>query len=137
MTDKNAVVLSQPAKKDTRFVKGKSGNPAGRPKGIKNQITLVKLAIEGELRAQMKNEMGHILKEGLRLAKGFTLPDGTVVPGDKDMIKYFLDKWVTQAKASSDEDTPREKVQILIGRLGNADEPTPVAGRVIDHEPLE
>lgn len=123
MTDKQAVVLSADAKKDTKFTKGKSGNPAGRPKGIKNQITLYKLAVEGDLRARMKGEMGAILEKGIALAKD----------GDKDMIKFFLDKWVTPAKAPSDEEVPREKVQILIGRLGGDPEPT-VQGRIIEHE---
>lgn len=120
MTDK-AVVLSADAKKDTKFKKGQSGNPKGRPPGIKNAITLAKLAIEGELRSQMKSEMGEILKEGIRQAKA----------GDKDMIKYFLDKWITPAKASTEDETPREKVQILIGRLNNENE-IPVAGRIIE-----
>lgn len=126
MTDTQAVVLSKPAKKDNRFKKGVSGNPAGRPKGIKSQITLYKLAVEGDLRARMKGEMSEILEKGIALAKG----------GDKDMIRYFLDKWVTPAKASSDDETPREKVQILIGRLGSDPDP-PVQGRIIDHEPTE
>ena len=120
MSDNKAVVLSS-EKKTTKFQKGQSGNPAGRPKGIKNQITLVKLALEGELRARMRGEMGDILEAGIAMAKA----------GDKDMIKYFLDKCVTPAKAATDEETPRERVQILIGRLPT--EQT-VEGRVIEHD---
>lgn len=115
-----AVVLSK-ATKDNRFKKGQSGNPKGRPPGIKNQITLYKLALEGELRARMKGDMGDILDKGIELAKG----------GDKDMINYFLDKWITPAKTSADEDAPRERVQILIGRLPTEKE---ASGRIIEHE---
>lgn len=129
MTDKQAVVLSGDAKKNTKFQKGKSGNPAGRPKGIKNQVTLVKLAMEGELRARMKGEMGAVLEEAIRLAKGYTKPDGTVVAGSPEMIKFLLDKWITPARASADDETPREKVQILIGRLPTEQ---PVTGRVVE-----
>jgi hypothetical protein len=106
------------------FKKGQSGNPAGRPKGSKNQVTLVKLAIEGELREEMKGEMSAILKKGLEKAKN----------GDTEMIKYFLDKWITPAKASAEDDAPRERVEILIGRLS---EETPVKGRIIEHAPQE
>lgn len=122
MTDTKAVVLSS-EKKDHRFKKGQSGNPAGRPKGIKNAITQYKLLLESELRAQMKPEMGEVLKKGLELAKA----------GNPDMIKFFLDKWITPAKASADDEAPREKVQILIGRLGSDPEP-PIQGRIIEHE---
>ena len=123
MTSSTSTALDVLAKPSHRFQKGQSGNPAGRPKGSKNAITLVKLAIEGDLRAEMKGEMSEILKKGLAMAKA----------GDADMIKYFLDKWITPAKASPDDDAPREKVQILIGRLGGDD--TPVQGRIIEHNP--
>lgn len=107
---------------DHLFKKGQSGNPAGRPKGSKNAVTIVKLAIEGELRGQMKGEMSEILTKGLSMAKA----------GDPDMIRYFLDKWITPAKASSDDDAPRERVQIVIGRLPDE---VPVRGRIIQHDP--
>lgn len=109
------------SKSSTKFMKGMSGNPAGRPKGSKNAVTLMKLAIEGELRAQLKPEMAEILTKGIALAKD----------GDQDMIKYFLDKWLSPAKAGAEDDAPRERVQILIGRL---DEQTPVKGRIIEQE---
>lgn len=110
------------SKASNQFVKGQSGNPAGRPKGSKNAVTLMKLAIEGELRAQLKPEMSEILTKGIALAK----------EGDQDMIKYFLDKWISPAKAGTEEDAPRERVQILIGRLDN--EQPPVKGRIIEQE---
>lgn len=92
--------------------KGQSGNAAGRPVGVKNKITLVKLQIEGELRGQTKNEMQAVLAKAVEMAKA----------GDKDMIKMLVDKWISPARSGSDDDAPKEKVQIVIGRL--------------DHEPV-
>jgi hypothetical protein len=87
--------------------KGQSGNVAGRPVGVKNKITLVKLQIEGELRGQTKHDMQAVLAKAVEMAKA----------GDKDMIKMLVDKWISPARAGADDDAPREKVQIVIGRL--------------------
>lgn len=122
MDDQSVVVVPRRSHLAPPFQKGQVANPAGRPKGAKNKITLLKYAIENDLREQMKGEMSEILKKGLKMAK----------EGNEDMIKYFLDKWVTPAKVSYDEDAPKERVQIVIGRL---DPDTNIQGRIIDHEP--
>ncbi len=100
-----------------RFVKGKSGNPAGRPKGSKNKITLMKLALEGDLRVQLQRDAAEILSKAIELAK----------QGDQAMIKLLVDKMIPTSKSLDDEPT-KEKVQVFIGRL---DERLPVSGRVI------
>ena len=101
-----------PSQRTHLWQKGQSGNAAGRPVGTKNKITLVKLQIEGELRGQTKDDMREVLAKAVEMAKA----------GDKDMIKMLVYKWISPARASVDDDTPREKVQIVIGRL--------------DHEPV-
>jgi hypothetical protein len=96
------------------FKKGQSGNPAGRPKGSKNAISLVKLQIEGELRAQMKADMPALVSKMMEMA----------LKGDRDMLKTIYKSWVSGTVAS-DEDAPREKIQIVIGKL---DQIPPVNG---------
>lgn len=107
-----------------RFQKGVSGNPNGRPKGSKNKITLMKLALEGELRAQLKPHMAEILATALQKAK----------EGDPAMIKLLLDKTLPTSKAGDDEAPAKEKVQIFIDRLPERDggkAPATIEGRVV------
>lgn len=118
-------------KKNHLWAKGVSGNPAGRPRGSKNAISLIKLQIEGELRAQMKGDMRAVLAEIVRQA----LPterqekDGskTIVPGNLEAAKLLYKSWVSGTVAS-DEDAPKDKIQIVIGKLDQIPE---VKGRAI------
>lgn len=107
-------------------MKGVSGNPNGRPKGSKNKITLMKLALEGELRTQMKPHMAQILSVAIAKAKD----------GDPAMIKLLLDKTLPTTKAGEDEAPAKEKVQIFIDRLPDRDSggkaPVTIDGRVVD-----
>ncbi len=106
-----------------RFLKGQSGNPAGRPKGSKNKITLMKLQLEGELRTQLAPHMAEILGTAIEKAKKC----------DKFYVKLLLDKVLASVKSAEDEDSGQEKVQIFIGRLPDRkDEPITINGEVIE-----
>lgn len=97
------LVASKPAH---LWAKGQSGNPAGRPKGSRNAISLIKMQIEGELRAQMKDDMPAIVSKMVEMA----------LKGDRDMLKTIYKSWVSGTVAS-DEDAPKEKIVIQIGKL--------------------
>lgn len=90
-----------------RWKKGQSGNPAGRPKGTKNKITLMRLALEGELRTQLSGEMASIVAKGIEMAK----------EGNEAMIKLFVDKTLPSMKAGDDAEAADNRVQIVIGKL--------------------
>lgn len=103
------------------FQPGRSGNPNGRPKGSKNKITAMRLALEGELRVQLHKEMHLILAKAIDMAK----------EGNESMIKLLVDKCVATTKASEDGDEPKEKIQIVIGRLPER-EPITINGSAVE-----
>lgn len=121
----NVVPVSPPtqAVRNYGFKKGASGNPAGRPKGSKNRITLMKLALEGELRSSLKSHAQDILDVAIQLAKS----------GDTSMLKLLIDKMIPTSKALEDEVPGKERINIAISRLPQ--ESVLVNGeRVIEHE---
>lgn len=108
-------------KRDTRFKKGQSGNPAGRPKGSKNRTTLVKQAIEGQLVDELSGESIEILKKAIEMAK----------KGDQAMIKLIIERVLPLRRATDDDDrhaTPA--VNIVVNTLTGRDEGTVIEGEV-------
>lgn len=87
--------------------KGQSGNPAGRPKGAKNKITLMRQMLEGELRAQVGPHMAEVLAKAIEMAKD----------GNEAMIKLLMDKTLPSIKAGDDQEAADNRVQIVIGKL--------------------
>jgi Family of unknown function (DUF5681) len=107
-----------PSVRPTKFVKGRSGNPNGRPKGSKNRVTLMKLALELDLRTRLNRDAQDILAKAVEMAKA----------GDTAMIKLLVDKMLPTSR-SMDEEPAKEKVQIFIDRL--PDRELKVEGRTI------
>jgi hypothetical protein len=66
--------------KHGRFVKGASGNPVGRPVGVRNKTTVVKEFIENALVNELAEDAIEILEVAIKKAKS----------GDNAMIKLLL-----------------------------------------------
>lgn len=110
-------------KKDTRFKKGQSGNPAGRPKGSKNRTTLIKQAIEGQLVEELSQEAVVVMKKAIEMAK----------KGDQAMIKLVIERVLPLRRATDDDDrhaTPA--VNIVVNTLTGKDEGNIIEGEVED-----
>lgn len=89
---------------DTKFKPGVSGNPAGRPKGSKNQITLLKEAMEFMLREHQGDE---------RLRKVMDMAFELAMSGSEPMIKLILELNMSKG-TTQDNSRATEKVQISI-----------------------
>lgn len=86
-----------------RFVKGSSGNPVGRPKGSKNNITLLKLALEEAARSSLMDDMLEVVYKVVKAAKG----------GDSKSQKLVWDSVMSKQNISEDKSTG-SKQQITV-----------------------
>jgi len=78
-----------------RFVKGKSGNPKGRPLGAKNRITKAKQELEALLREDI------VRPKDIRDVWNALLDEAKA--GNVSAAKIILDKTISQATGSDDE----------------------------------
>ncbi len=80
-------------RKDTKFQKGKSGNPRGRPPGSKNKTTLLREAMQNKADRLLSKEVPNVLRVVVDAAK----------KGDMSAAKMILDRAVPVRKASDDD----------------------------------
>ena len=111
-----------------QFVKGVSGNPAGKQKGTRNRTTLIQEALDEATIRRLSEDYLDVLDEAIKLAK----------QGDGAMIKLVLTevpKGVRQGVSESESsDTGGKKIAVSITQfLGNSPEPQEIAvnGEVI------
>jgi ribosomal protein S25 len=112
--------------KSGQFIKGKSGNPHGRPKGSKNRIV------------EMKNSLEEAIREGLEPDQMKAIVQSMVAEamnGNVSAGKLILDKVMSNAKANEDDQDEAQEIVIKIENL------TPqslkeVTGTTIDQEDI-
>lgn len=109
-----------------QFVRGVSGNPAGRPKGSRNRANLIRSFLEESLLRDLSDEIGPVLDQALSLAKS----------GDPKMIKLLLGDLLRGTKPSEadseGQNTGPTRIQVTINNYTGA----PVARKpaVLDGE---
>lgn len=108
-----------------QFVKGVSGNPAGRPKGARNRANLLRSFLEESLLRDLSPEVGPVLDQAIQLAKS----------GDPKMIKLLLGDLLRGSKATEEgenADKGPTRIQVTINNYTGA----PIARKpaVIDGE---
>jgi len=113
-------------KEDGTFVPGKSGNPAGRPVGAKNKITLLRQGLELELREFAAPKMRAVLEKAFELA----------LDGDRTMIKLLVEQHMAKAPAE-DSGTVAERPQINITGVSKVEvsAPSPASSEVAIEAP--
>jgi hypothetical protein len=92
--------------KDTRFVKGKSGNPNGRPKGSQNAATILDKACRELVRITTNGKVRLVSK--LRAAMLQLL--NKAASGDLRALQLLLN-WLTWRIASEQESVPTISLQ--------------------------
>ena len=111
-----------------RFLKGQSGNPAGRPAGTKNQIVQLKQNLELAVRSNVEpEEISRIVKVMVARAQA----------GDVQAAKLILDKTISNAKDVEDPDAGSSGVRIVIENVTLQADPQstkpPIEGEIIDN----
>src|SRR5688572_22434082 len=75
-----------------RFPAGVSGNPAGRTKGTKNEMTLAQLLLENELREALTKKGPKLMHKAIRMA----------LKGDDKIMRVLLDKMLATPRTDDD-----------------------------------
>jgi hypothetical protein len=90
-----------------KWLKGQSGNPAGRVKGLRNKITLERLLLEDMLRQTLVTESPRLLKQAIKMA----------MQGNDRIMRALLDKVLATPKHDDAGEAKDNEIKILIQNL--------------------
>lgn len=91
---------------DGTFVKGVSGNPAGRPPSRKNQLTVLKQDLEIAIRKNVRPAQIHAIVD--------RMVDLAINEGSVGAAKLILDKTISNAKDDEDIKQAGGGVRVII-----------------------
>lgn len=106
----------------TKFIKGQSGNPTGRPKGIKNKATLLRESLEDDLPSLLDVVKKQALEGDIQAAK---LILERVLPALKTTAP------VIELPELSEATTLSEKAEAIITATGNGQLAPDLAAQLI------
>jgi hypothetical protein len=90
-----------------KFLKGHSGNPAGRVKGLRNKITLERLLLEDVLRQTLVSKSPALLNKAIKMAMG----------GNDRVMRALLDKVLATPKHDDAGEAKDNEIKILIQNM--------------------
>lgn len=102
-----------------QFVKGVSGNPAGKPKGSRSRSKLLREYIEEALLRDLSDEAGALLDQAIKMAKG----------GDAGMMKLLLGDMLKNARTevTDTEEDDRKSISVRVTIKNFTGQPGPSA----------
>lgn len=103
------IVAPVPRTPGGQFVKGHSGNPAGRTRGIRNKITLERLLLEDSLRQVLATKSPALLEKAIDMA----------LEGNDRVMRALLDKVLATPKHDDPGEAKDNEIKILIQNLTN------------------
>lgn len=133
--------IAYPVTRDSRgrFVKGQSGNPAGKAKGVKNAMTLERIAFERALRQYVAEP-----DRAKKLLSGIDRVLDIAIAAEKDSdavsaMKLMLDRVMPAMppKLSEEAEKTDTKLQIVISTNPNASVPVEAVTINGDYTKLE
>lgn len=111
-----------------KFVKGVSGNPAGRPKGTRNHIVQLKQNLEAAVRENVTPEdIQAIISTMVAQAKA----------GDIQAAKIILDKTISNAKIDEEANESAGGIKVIVENatfLAETNQKSPIEGEKVINE---
>ncbi|MHC4372175.1 MAG: DUF5681 domain-containing protein [Planctomycetota bacterium] len=114
------------------FVKGYSGNPLGRPKGTRNQITQLRENTELALRDYISSP-----ENARKALKALDQLFSQAADGDIQALKLLLDKVLPNVRAGADDGGGEKQKPVAIQIVNQTSDKASNPMTIVDVKPLE
>jgi hypothetical protein len=115
-----------------RFLKGQSGNPAGRKKGSRNHIVALRESTEIALREYMSTP-----ENAKKALKAMDALFEQAAQGEIAAIKLLLDKVLPQARAGADDGEGEKQRPVAIQIVNQTSDQATTPMSIVDVTPLD